>query len=87
MGFFFQDLSRAWLRRGLLWISLGGRLSAALLYLHLRSDPLARPIEWSNRQRYFDLLERAQVRRRVLRRFSRHGLLDPDDACDMLARA
>ncbi len=27
----------------------------------------------------------AQVRRRVLRRVSRHGLLDPDDARDMLA--
>jgi hypothetical protein len=26
-----------------------------------------------------------QVRRRVLHGFSRHGLLDPDDACDMLA--
>jgi hypothetical protein len=28
-----------------------------------------------------------QVRRRVLRWFSRHGLLDPDDARDMLAWA
>ena len=26
-----------------------------------------------------------QVRRRVLRWFSRHGLVDPDDACDRLA--
>jgi len=29
----------------------------------------------------------AQVRRRVLRWFSRHGLLDPDDARDRLAWA
>jgi hypothetical protein len=28
-----------------------------------------------------------QVRRRVLRWFSRHGLLDPDDARDLLTRA
>ena len=28
-----------------------------------------------------------QVRRRVLRWFSRHGMLDPDDARDMLAWA
>jgi hypothetical protein len=28
-----------------------------------------------------------QVRRRVLHWFSRHGLLDPDDARDMLAWA